>query len=571
MDLSKASFRTNSEMLIHTVERRIGITVLFILLYKCAIPNLVLNGGLYPNFGQYSTPTVMKKLLALSLLLPFLSSAQYGVLDGNFDADGKVEIGYADFSTRCHDVLVQPDGKILVSGWSSTANLPGMFINRMWPDGSPDNDFGIFGQAVLHLNGLTLQCYAMALQDDGKIIMVGGVNGDQIGQIVIRLNANDGFADQTFGINGYTIIPYPGTAFLYDVVIQDDGKIVATGISTDNGLDVTVVRLNADGSMDNTFSFDGKVITDAGGLDAAQGIAIDPNGKIVVAGSLDNGGGFVNSLLVRYNSNGDLDNTFGTNGISETSLAPNVDKLHNVSIDGAGNIYGCGTLRDGDYNIMVAKFNGDGSLNNSFSFDGIVEVDVNGDDDEASDILIQPDSKLLVAGSSESNGDDAFTMVRLMPEGLQDITFGNSGIVVTSSGSSDEWQALALQDDLKILAAGTSTNFQFNLPEAVVARFTSGMNVGIGDLEAYIGSTLTYPNPVLDRSVTVEYELKKSRSISIDLFNAEGKLVENLSPLTQKQIGPHVETLQIPETPAGQYLLRLGSEKEVVTVKLQVK
>lgn len=508
----------------------------------------------------------MKYLFPFCFLIPILSFAQFGVLDNNFDADGIMEWDVGGLSTRGHDVLVQPDGKILACGWASTATSPAMFINRMWPDGSPDNDFGVLGQSVLILNGLVLQCYAMALQDDGKIIVVGGVNNGQIGQIVIRLNANDGFADPTFGTNGYTIIPYTNSSFLYDVAIQSDGKIVAVGLTSESDIDITVVRLNSDGSMDNSFSFDGKVQTDVANSDWAQGIALDPNGKIIIAGSADHGGGNVNSLLIRYNNDGSLDDTFGSNGIAETSLSNTVDEFHNVTIDGEGSIYACGNLQDGDRNMVVAKFHSDGSLDNSFSFDGIVDVDFNNADDRAWDILIQPDSKILVAGSANISGDDFLAMLRLNQNGLSDLTFGNTGTVITPNGTSDEWRAVELQDDLKIVVAGmTSTG----LLRTIVARYTSGMNVGIGDVDAYIGSTLIYPNPISDQ-LTVEYELKSSQKVAIELLDISGKQVALLQPEAETSAGKQIRSFDLPALEAGNYLLQLRTEKGNVGVKLTV-
>lgn len=510
----------------------------------------------------------MKKLLALLLIIPTLSFAQFGVLDNNFDADGIVEIDNGGFSSRGHDVVIQPDGKILVCGWATSGNEPYMFVNRMWPDGSPDNDFGVMGQSTLAINGNPVQCYAIALQDDGDIIIVGGAFNIDIGSILIRLKASDGLPDPSFGTNGYIILPDINASPLYDVAIQEDGKIVAAGITT-GPQSVKVVRLNLDGTYDNTFSFNGLVFTNIGELgdfDWAQGVAIESNGKITIAGSIDHGGGNVNSILIRYNSDGSLDDSFGINGIVEESLSNTVDKFYNLTIDASGSIYACGFVQDGDYNMAVAKFNSNGMLDNSFSFDGAVEFDIDGGEDRAWDILLQPDGKILIAGVGEFQGDDMLAMIRLQLDGTLDNTFGNSGVALTSNGIDDEWHAVALQDDLKIVAAGYTNN---GGTKAIVARYTSGMNVGIGDVDAYIGSTLIYPNPISEQ-LTVEYELKSSQKVAIELLDMSGKRVALLQPETEVLAGEQVKSFNLPQLESGNYLLQLRTEKGNVGVKLTV-
>ncbi len=507
-------------------------------------------------------------VLFILAFFPIVSFAQFGVLDGDFDADGMRLIQTATYSTRGFDVEIQPDGKILVCGWATSPTGPVMHVTRLFPDGSSDNSFGVNGQSILTINNTNLEVFGMALQGDGKIVLVGGVNGPTTGQVVIRLNGADGFLDATFGTDGIATIPYTTTSYLYDVAIQPDGKIVAAGITTDPELDITVVRLNADGSMDTDFSFDGKVVTDVDLEDWAQGLVIGADGKITVAGSTSHPGGNTNGLLVRYNTDGTLDNSFGTNGKVELDVSSTVDEFHNLTMDGSGSLFAVGATSNPGSQFLVAKYTPTGELDNSFSFDGVVQTDFANDDDRAWDVIVQPDSRILVVGKAREVSDK-LALARYMPDGTLDNSFGTGGKVLTANGSDNELRAVALQSDLKILVAGTVLTVSGR--QAIIARYTSGMNVGIGEVDAYIGSTLVYPNPITDNTVTVEYELTADEAVSIDLFDVSGKRLVTLLPTQKQSAGMRQQTLSLPQITPGNYILGLNTAKGSVSVKIIIQ
>ena len=498
---------------------------------------------------------------------PIVSFAQFGVLDGDFDADGIRLIQAANYPTRGFAVEVQPDGKILVCGWASLPSGAAAHVTRFFPDGSLDNSFGVNGQTILLWNAANLEVYNMALQDDGNIVLVGGIDGAETGQVVIRINGSDGCPDLSFGTDGFVLIPYTIVAYLYDVAIQPDGKIVAAGITAESDLDITVVRLNTDGTLDTDFSFDGKVVTDVNLADWAQGLVVGADGKITVAGSTEHPGGNRNGLLVRYNADGTLDNTFGANGKVELDVSTTVDEFHNLTTNGSGSIFAVGATSNPGYQFLTAKFNADGTLDNSFSFDGVVQTDFANGDDRAWDVIIQPDSRILVVGKAREVSDK-LALARYMPDGTLDISFGTGGKVLTANGTDNELRAVALQSDLKILVAGTVLPVSGR--QAIVVRYTSGMNVGIGEVEASIGSTLIYPNPITENSITVEYELASDQEVSLSLFDMSGKLVLQLQPSTQQVAGAYQRTFSLPGLSSANYLLKLDAQQGSVSVKLMV-
>lgn len=218
----------------------------------------------------------------------------------------------------------QPDGKVVVSGdVFANVGIATSFIARFNPNGTLDSAFGINGRITAPFGGGEY-LYATALQPDGKIVAAGykTVDGNR-DFVVARYNLN-GTLDTTFGTDGKTVTPVGSSVDeIKDLIVQPDGRIVAVGdiAVSGSGLDFAVVRYNSNGTLDTTFGTDGKVITIiTNGDDIADrhSAALQPDGNIVVGGS----GGVLNKdfVLVRYNSNGTLDSTFGTNGKVITAL-----------------------------------------------------------------------------------------------------------------------------------------------------------------------------------------------------------------------------------------------------------
>lgn len=518
----------------------------------------------------------MKKLVLLTtLLVPLFANAQYGMLDLNFDADGIASFNVGpDGNYTGYDVAVQEDGKILLLGTASTSEGTAAVIVRLFPDGTVDASFGQNGS--FFIVGLDVQSdgRAMTIQPDGKIVIVGAalVNSD-FGVVAIRLNGTDGSLDLSFGNGGFAVIPASGDSFLFDVEIQPDGKIVAAGFDDGTEGNVLVVRFNQDGSPDDTFSFDGKVVTDVNNEDVAWGLVIGNDGKITVAGASQSLIGMLTNteaLLVRYNTDGTLDNDFGTNGVMLYDLNGYAEFL-DIEMTGSGSMYVCGvaqTFGSTDDNMLIAKLNNDGSFDQSFSMDGYDIYDFSGTDDQANELVLQPDGRILMVGSRDDAMNDAAALVRYNDNGLRDQTFGTNGVVVTEIDEQSVFEAVALQSDLKIIGFGTS--LESGDTKAAIARYTSGMNVGIGEVEAAIGSTLIYPNPITNNTVTVEYELNQDQKVSISLFDVSGKLVSTLQSKVKQAKGVYQKQLSIPSLSNGTYLLNLETELGSVSVRLNV-
>ncbi len=262
----------------------------------------------------------MKKSHVLFFML-FIGSAcfaQPGVLDTDFDADGVRLLDIASASDHTFGLAIQPDGNILAAGPTWDGNVDAMAVYRLLPDGSLDNTFGTNGLVISDANLELKKTNALVLQADGKILIGGASGSPSTAFSVVRLTA-DGSMDPTFGTNGAVTVEVGGyTDVVNDLIVQPDGKIIAVGTTYGGPLndeyDIAVVRLNSDGSLDNTFSFDGMLVTDVNGYDWALSVELTSEGKILVGGYTEFTQANTNTLLLQYNADGTSDITFGTNG-----------------------------------------------------------------------------------------------------------------------------------------------------------------------------------------------------------------------------------------------------------------
>jgi uncharacterized delta-60 repeat protein/uncharacterized repeat protein (TIGR01451 family) len=313
---------------------------------------------------------------------------------------------------------------------------------------------------------------SVLVQPDGKIVM-GGIANYNFG--IFRYNTN-GTLDNSFGTGGKVYIDFGASDYCQSVLFQPDGKIVAVGSFTDDYSTfskIALARMNTDGNLDNTFGTAGKVITTVGTFDFILSAALDDAGKIVVGGAHYNGTGS-DFLLARYLSDGSIDSTFGTNGIVITSFGTDAYGL-SVALQPDGKIIAAGAAGTYGYaDFAMARYLSDGTPDAGFGTAGLLTVDM-GQNDSISDIELQPDGKIVVAGnSSQMNGTLDIVLARFNADGSLDAAFGNSGKVVSDFGDHDWCFALALQQNEKILAGGSITLPGQSWPQNIVRYNSDG-------------------------------------------------------------------------------------------------
>ena len=376
-------------------------------------------------------------------------------------------------------VTVQSDGKILVAGYTYNGSDNDFLLQRYNADGTRDSSFGGGdGIVITDFGGTSDVARAVEVQSDGKIVVSGTSKGDFA---VARYNG-DGSADTGFGTGGLvTTDLFSGTDESYGLVIQADGKILLSGHATGapGGTDFALVRYNANGTLDTGFGTNGIVAADfaAGGADYGYNVVVQSDGKIVMGGyGPAAGGGNDVFTVARFNANGSVDTSFGGGtgyAVADTDGPGSRDVGFGIALQADGKIVQTG-FQNATRDIVVVRWDSSGMLDSTFGGVGYVSTDLGGAGFQAYgyDITVQPDGKLLVSGYHKNIGSVVLAL-RYNTDGSLDTGFGSGGIVTTSvDGVSDIAYSAALQSDGGIILVGTSSNGSNN--DLAVIRYTSG-------------------------------------------------------------------------------------------------
>jgi len=355
---------------------------------------------------------------------------------------------------------IQPlDQKMVAAGNTWNGTDYDFAVVRYDSSGFPDPGFGTGGKVITKIGGRDDNAYALGIQADGKIVVAGNAwNGANYDFAVVRYNT-DGSLDPGFGSGGKVITPVgSGNANAYALGIQADGRIVVAGNAWNGAnYDFAVVRYNTDGTLDIGFGGTGKVSTPVlAGNDNAYALAIQADGKIVVAGDSFNGGDH-DFAVVRYNTNGTLDPGFGGSGKITTAIGSSDDNARAVGIQADGRIVVAGHTWNGtDYDFAVARYNTNGTPDSAFNGTGKKTTAVGSGYDDAYALAIQPDGKIVVAGNSWNGTDYDLAAVRYNANGTVDVS-----TTTAVGGGDDSIRALALQSSdgqTKIAFAGFTWN-----------------------------------------------------------------------------------------------------------------
>lgn len=364
-------------------------------------------------------------------------------------------------SSMVSTIALQPDGKILIGGWFSSFNgVPAKRIARLYPDGTFDDSFNTS-------IGASSGVFSIVLQPDGKVLIGGqfGSYNEIAVHKIARLNA-DGSLDDTFNTGS------GANTSVLSVALQPDGKILIGGnFITFNGISVhKIARLNSDGTLDETFN------TDTGLTNWVHSIVLQSEGKVLIGGSFTTFSGNSVNRIARLNPDGTLDNTFNTG----TGANGTVESIA-VQPDGKVLIGGQFTTYSGISANGIARLNPDGTLDDTFN----TNLEPSG---AVRTIALQPDGKVLIGGwFSSISGVPAIGIARLNGDGTMDSTFN------TGSGVSDFIDFVTLQPDGKVLVGG---NFYFFNGYQVnyITRLLGGVATNVSEYGN--GHSLkSYPNP----------------------------------------------------------------------------
>lgn len=512
----------------------------------------------------------IRLLMALFVVLSFEITAQNtpGDLDLSFNGTGKV-IQDNGFMDLCQDVKITANGRIVTVGTTyDAAYAADLQVSCFLADGTPDPGFGTNGIFRYHL-GYETGGYACHLFGDGTML-AAGISMDNLGgfeMILLKLNGN-GVPDSSFGVAGVARYDYgAGEDMAFGLAVQDDGRIILAGTIRNDQyrLAPALVRFNSNGSLDSTFGVNGLAVVPVTEEDNDfSAVQLQPDGKIVAAGHISNGLSWFSLLVARFDTNGVADPTFGTGGIVNMNLNNVDDEFFDLRIMAGGDIIATGfttTQTDLNYHLLVARFGPAGTLVQAFGNNGLV---ISGETSYnvgyAMEVL--PDGKIVITGSSgeKAPSDSDWGIWKLNSDGSFDQTFGSGGRVTTDGGGQfDEALGITFQEDGRLLAAG-----KFRINDNIdfgVARYLNNLTVSVPEKP---GEQLVQivPDPaVRGDMVKVNMHLSEKQLVTVQLMNVAGEVVVSETSGIRE---PGWVTLDI-NLPGGMasglYILRVSGSK----------
>ena len=444
-----------------------------------------------------------------------------GTLDRTFGNQGVVVIRSAERSFVANALALEPDGKIIIAGMATDAasGTLQLAITRYTTEGTPDRSFGVDGSVATPVGAGGAEANALALQSDGMILVTGTAfsHGSDVDQFFVGRYTNAGVLDPTFGTGGLTVTHVgAGASSAAALTVQSDGRIVVVGTAFSNGPtddDFAVVRYTPTGQLDPEFGSGGIVTTDFGttgpsaSLDRATAVALQPGGKIITAGFTR--GATQSFAVARYNTNGSLDASFGTDGkVQISAMEPQV---FSVMVQSTNDVVIAGSQTGADRTtspFALVRLHADGTPDESFGAGGVVATNFQGSRSGARAVVSQTDGKLISGGAKfgapSAQGDPApnsgYALARYNADGSIDATFGSGGRTLTDLGDAGALPlSLAVQSDGKILAAGL-VFFQVQTPAAGPPVFVYSVAAGVAAAIAVIGIGLALRRGKVRRS-----------------------------------------------------------------------
>lgn len=444
-----------------------------------------------------------------------------GSLDESFGVNGIVYTAVVNPSMVSQNLKLQADGKILVAGSTAVAETSALFnfaVSRYNTDGSADDSFGVNGLLQTDFSNQGDKAHAVAVQADNKIIIAGETSsgGNQYFGVVRYLP--DGTPDSSFGNEGKVNTGF-GIAGFSDVAncirLQPDGKIVIGGnainFEQESDSDFAFLRLNADGSSDNSFGSGGKSEVGFGEFESLGSFTLTPDNEIVAVGYTYSETEGTRGMVLKLNADGDPDIDFGVGG--------------RLIYDSVGTVLN-----------SVAR---------------------------------QEDGKLLCGGYSYVNqsGMD-YLLIRLLSDGNADPGFNGTGSFTADFYGGDDFSwTMALQPDHKILLAGGS--YASGTADTTILRIDADTSLSMYSSKDTAFSV--FPNPASD-TVTVGFELASDDDICMNLIDLNGKRIDALLKTKHYKAGSHVEIIRLPSTLSpGIYMLQLVGNKPLASIKLVIK
>ena len=427
--------------------------------------------------------------LFLSALATEISLAASGDLDSSFGAGGVVALTINDHAYATA-VAVQDDDKIVAAGYSLSGSSGRIAVVRLDAVGDLDAAFGSAGVVSIPATNQNIG-YAVALQSDANILVAGGEftgpDGPDYDFRLVRLLASDGRLDASFGSGGIVATAAASRVGAAAIAVQADGKILVGGDgnpkpqSTSRNRDLLVVRYDTDGTLDSTYGVGGKAFVSMGkSHEYLNRLVAQTDGSVLAAGSAGAKSSW-RPVATRLGSAGALDPTFGSGGRYRGRWLTRRSFLQDAAVlaDGSILLAGLSVVESAKAlptaSMVLARLAADGSRDTGFGHNGLA---VSTPDAEAyyhvNRSAVQTDGKVVVAGGvvfgTATDQTSDLLLARFNTDGSLDASFGSAGVVCAALSKYDEVWGLALQDDGKIVVAGVSSADGLH-SQMLVARF----------------------------------------------------------------------------------------------------
>lgn len=408
-------------------------------------------------------------IAALFGMLWVAAQAAPGDLDTTFGGTGTVttNINGDDSATS---VAIQSDGKIVVAGHCSTSAV--ICVARYLSDGGLDSSFNASGTVQTPVNTGRDKALGIVIQVDGKIVVSGACDRPVVGipsaftvEFCVVRYTTAGALDTSFNTTGVVqvAVGINGQDSGNAVALQSDGKIVVAGNcanSASSAGDVCIARFTAAGALDTSFNATGSVVTPVGtGLNVAKSLLIQADGKIVVGGGCDSSSA-QEFCLLRYNANGLLDTSFNTTGIRLIPMGSGQALGNSLAVQIDGKYVLAGRCSNGsNLNFCVARVTSTGLLDTTFNTTGKVVTAMGNVIDIAHKVAIDTDGKIVLAGHCKVLGNFFTCLARYTRAGVLDTSFNATGkLIASTNAGSDVQRGMALQADGKVVVVGNASN-----------------------------------------------------------------------------------------------------------------
>ncbi|MFN3995829.1 MAG: delta-60 repeat domain-containing protein [bacterium] len=369
-----------------------------------------------------------------------------GTLDPNFGNNGTVIFNNSNVHHIIRGLVIDSNNKILLGGYTSDSLGSDTVLLKFSYDGNIDGTFGNNGVTFFDNSGTTDRAFAITIDSSDYIYLAGHTTSNNSDALLLKYKP-DGTIDNTFGTNG--VVTYLPSASLANAIAINNNDIFVAGNISTNATDVLLLKYDKNsGSPVNSFGSSG-VVTYNGGTnvqDTGRAVAVNQAGEIFVAGTTNPVGIPENVLLLKYQPNGSLDNSFGNNGVVTYDHNPsNNDLIYSIAL-GNNVIYLAGeTISGSNRDILLLKYQQNGTPDTSFGNNGIVTYD-SGGSEAAYAIAIDDDNEIYLAGIN-FGANANIIVLKYKPNGNLDTSFGNNGVVIYDQNSMERAFGIAIKND----------------------------------------------------------------------------------------------------------------------------